>query len=43
MKAIEILESENIDLIEEEFNVALNIIKKHTVVFMTLSASCQST
>ena len=43
VKAVEILESENADLVEEEFNVALDIVEKHAVVFVTLSASRRST
>ena len=37
VKAVEILQSKNDVILENEFNVALNIIEKHAAVFVTLS------
>ena len=37
VRAVEILQSENNDLLEDEFNVALDIVERHATVFITLS------
>ena len=43
VKAVKILQSKNDAMSEDEFNVALDIIEKHAVVFVTLSQQRCST
>ena len=42
VKAVEILQSENGDMSDDEFNVALDIVENHAAVFVTLSESRRS-
>ena len=42
VRAIKILQSENDDLLEDEFNVALDIVERHATVFITLSTQRRS-
>ena len=37
VRTIKILQSENDDLLENEFNVTLNIVERHAAVFVILS------
>ena len=42
VRAIKILQSKNNDVLEDKFNVALDIVERYTIVFITLSTQRRS-